>query len=465
MIELTLRKTWLEITEYLSNNPKPLRLAELINRVPPCCWTFRFTFDGNDHISVQIDCDTVLSDKHVLSLLDGSLEELFFVDILSLRQTGKYVTVDTSELLNNPPSSNQIVLSDNLDEEVDSLLTLKGFWQSNTTPLEIQQYSTVCSYFLENTWAGSPNYVGSEYNIRWIVFGTEQLIKPRNRYMTKLETTNIFTTRSSLYNANGDYIGQANFHTSPLLEESAIYTMFGPLVPRPYNWMTKNLKHSHWIVEIENKKLKQNVTKGKSDTKLANELIDSIENALTSVTESLSFQNYKHKIELKQQAKAANSLKKRQERARKGARIIYNDSPIMLVPSNENEVLVLLSKLDALKALPFHEFILWEYTARSGIDAIATYQTKETSRQTMFAMVEIEYFCENFFEHGHPHHQVDMVICWNFRNRETSLESHKYRKHSEWLFEYRNDNSFFIFVLSRIPNLQIKEDLNNEQRG
>ena len=135
----------------------------------------------------------------------------------------------------------------------------------------------------------------------------------------------------------------------------------------------------------------------------------------------------------------------------------------MLVPSNENEVLVLISKLEALNALPFHEFILWEYTAQTGIDAIATYQMKETGRQTMFAMVELEYYFENFFEHGHPHHQVDMVICWDFRNRETTLESHKHYKHNEWLFEYRNDKSFFIVVLAYIPNLQIEEGLNNEQ--
>ena len=56
----------------------------------------------------------------------------------------------------------------------------------------------------------------------------------------------------------------------------------------------------------------------------------------------------------------------------------------MLVPSNENEVLVLLSKLEALNALPFHEFILWEYTPRAGIDAIASYQIEEVRHRVIF---------------------------------------------------------------------------------
>ena len=58
MIELNLRRTWHEISDYLnSSNPKPLRIAELINRVPPCCWTFRFIFNAKQTI-VEINCDS-----------------------------------------------------------------------------------------------------------------------------------------------------------------------------------------------------------------------------------------------------------------------------------------------------------------------------------------------------------------------------------------------------------------------
>lgn len=453
MIKLNLQRTCSKISEYLNNNPNPLRLVELINRIPPCCWTFRFTFDGTGRTTVEIYCDHNISDNDALALLDGSLEEVFFADAIFLRQGKKYITTDTSNLLKNPPSSNQIVLRNNSHTEANSLLTLEGFSQSCTTPLEIQQNSVVCSYFFEHTWLGSPDLANSKYCIRWIVFGAEQLIQPQNRYITKLGSTDIFTTQSNLYNANSEYIGQANLHTSPLLENDAMYTMFGPLLPKQDNRLVKTLKSPHWIIEIDNQKLNQNITTGKSNTKLINELIDSVETARNSVINTDCFQLYKQKMEWKQQTKAADNLKERQERAQKGSKVIFNSNPVMLVPSNENEVIVLLSKLETLNALPFHEFTLWEYTSSIGIDAIASYQIRKVDARFMFAPIELEYYFENFFAHGHPHHQVNLVICWDFRDCKTASELHK---HNEWLFEYRKAKSFTVLVLSYIPNLQVE---------
>ena len=114
---------------------------------------------------------------------------------------------------------------------------------------------------------------------------------------------------------------------------------------------------------------------------MIDELVDSVEIARISITESNSFQAYKQKIQWKQQTKSSNNLKTRQERVRTGNRVLFKGEPLMLVPSNENEVLVLLAKLEALNALPFHEFLLWEYTPRAGIDAIASYQLKEVDAQ------------------------------------------------------------------------------------
>jgi hypothetical protein len=134
-------------------------------------------------------------------------------------------------------------------------------------------------------------------------------------------------------------------------------------------------------------------------------------------------------------------------------RVIFKDKPVMLVPSNENEVIVLLSKLEALNALPFHEFILWEYTSRTGIDAIASYQIEDVDVSSQLRSVEVEHYFENFFDHEHPHNQVNMVICWDFRDGEAPIELYP---QDEWLFEYRNDKSFSVVVLSHIPNLKVK---------
>lgn len=455
MIELNLRRTWTEISEYLSNSPNPLRLVELINRVPPCRWTFKFTFDGTGQITVKINCDRNVSDDDVLALFDGTLEEILFADVIYLYQTEKYITADTARILENPSPLN-IINFQNLNLDSDFLLTLKGFWRSNFIPSDIQKDSIVRSYFLENTWLGSQDFSESDYYIRWIVFASEYLICPGDRYENKLNTTDIFTTKTNLYNPSGERIGYASFRTSPLLKNDEVYTIFGPLIRKPENWQTKNQQEPNWIVEIGSEKLKQTGVQGESTTKLVNELVDSVENARISVTESENFQDYAQRIQWKRQTESAESLNERQEKARTRKKVIFNDKPVMLVPSNEYEVLILLSKLEALDALPFHKFFLWEHTSKEGIDAIVSYQIKETDVRSVFVAAEIEHHFNNFFTHNHPPNQVDLVICWDLlgnKNLPGKLEPQ-----SEWLFQFRhqNDESFYVIVLSEIPCLQFK---------
>ena len=455
MIKLNLRRTWTEISEYLSSTPYPLRLVELINRVPPCSWTFKFTFDGSGQITVKINCDRNVSDDNVLALLDGTLEEILFADVIYLYQTGKYITADTARILENPSPSNIINFQiANLDS--DFLLTLKGFWRSNFIPSEIQKESIVRSYFLENTWLGSHDFAESDHYIRWIVFASEYLICPGDRYENKLNTTDIFTTKTNLYNQSGEPIGYASFHISPLLKNDEVYTTFGPLIPKPENWQTRKRQEPKWIIEIGSEKLKQTGIQGESTTKIFNELVDSVRKARISVVESADFQDYVQRIQWKRQTESAESLNERQEKTRTRKRVIFNDKPLMLVPSNENEVLILLSKLEAIDALPFYKFILWEHTSKEGIDAIVSYQLNETDVQSVFVAAEIEHHFENFFTHGHPPNQVDLVICWDLL--ENKNLPGKLEPQSKWLFQFRhqNDESFYVVVLSDIPNLQFK---------
>lgn len=455
MIQLNLQHTCSEIFTYLGVSPNPLRIVEVVNRVQPSCWTFRFTFNSAGRTIVQIDCDHPISDNDVLTLIDGSLKEVFFADSLSLHQTEKTLTVNICELFKSLPSSNQITLRDNPPKDTDSLLVLNGFGRSHTTPNGLQNISSVRSHFWENTWLGAAGFVDSVYYIRWIIFAEEYVIHPQNRYINKLGTTDYFTMRTNLYDTDGIHIGHANFYTSPLLKKNELYTMFGPVHPQRENWLITKNKDPYWIVEIGSDVLKRTTIRGGHRRKLINHLTDSVENARISITESTSFQDYEQKIESEQQIKSAHNLKIRQERARVGNRVLFKGEPLMLVPSNENEVLVLLSKLEALNALPFHEFLLWEYTPRAGIDAIASYQIREVEAQSMFVPIELEYHFENFDDHGHPHHQVNLVTCWDFRDGETA---EKLYKHNEWLYEYRDDASFFVVVLSRIPNLQIEDN-------
>ena len=127
MIQLNLQHTCSEIFTYLGTSPNPLRIAELINRVQPSCWTFRFAFNSTGRTILQIACDHAISDNDTLTLIDGSLKEVFFADSLSLHQTENSLTVNICKLFKNLPSSNQITLHNNPPKDTDAFLTLNGF--------------------------------------------------------------------------------------------------------------------------------------------------------------------------------------------------------------------------------------------------------------------------------------------------------------------------------------------------
>ena len=191
-MELKLRRTWHEISAFVrGTRPNPLRIAEIINRFPPCNWTFRFTFDSRGRTKVAIDCEATVSDPAALENFDGTLEEIFYADIIDLRHLGRYISGDIAKLLKNRPKSNLITLRTKEARVGENyhLCVLEGFWQSSSVPPEIQNDLAVQNYFIENTWLGSPKLLSSKHFVRWIVFGTEFTIYPGSRYTRKLGTS------------------------------------------------------------------------------------------------------------------------------------------------------------------------------------------------------------------------------------------------------------------------------------
>ena len=452
MITRNLRRTWYDISDYCSGNPNPLRIAEIINRVSPRSWTFRFTFDGTGLTTVRIDCQPRVSDEEAVSLLDGSLQELFHTDTVHLRQADTYASADVGALLDSPDPSNRIMFGGS-SRPARSLLALEGFWRSHVALLDIQSGSMARRYFTENTWLGSPRFGTSQHTVRWKVFGTELFIGPANRYKNRLGPAPTFEAKTGLYNKANQHIGEATFRTGPLVQDNGVYTVFGPLDAG----LTTLPQRHRWIVEVRAQILEQAVARGHATAALVKELTDSLEGAVSSVTNSTQFRGYEKQLQQKRDVEAANRLRERQERTKTGRSVVVDGVRLMGIPSNENEVIVLLSKLDALRALPFYEFALLEYTAKLGIDAIGSYRIRETDVPTQLAAIELEYHYENFFDHEHPHNQVNLVVCWDFRDGERPRGLRRREGWDEGLFEYRNNESFIVLALSRIARVTIKE--------
>jgi hypothetical protein len=80
-------------------------------------------------------------------------------------------------------------------------------------------------------------------------------------------------------------------------------------------------------------------------------------------------------------------------------------------PENENDVLCLLWKLEAMGALPFKRFETLGH-AGTGPDLIVHFQEDEQSNPERYVSVEVENKFYNYTLHGHKPSQYPRVICW-----------------------------------------------------
>ena len=87
--------------------------------------------------------------------------------------------------------------------------------------------------------------------------------------------------------------------------------------------------------------------------------------------------------------------------------------PIILSrePENENDVLCILWKLEALGVLPFKEFQTLGH-AGSGPDLIVHFQEDSQSNPDRYTSIEVENKFYNYKLHGHKPSQYPRVMCW-----------------------------------------------------
>ena len=452
VVKIDLRRTWPEIAEYLATCPEPLRITQIANRVSPRSWSAEWSFDQRNRLLLAIDCDPPLNDREALSLIDGSVEEVFLAEVIQLRLSAGSVWLKPSEHLRNPPPTNLADLALIQSTTPRQLLYLEGFLPSAIVPPDIQKPDRVRQFLLTNTWFGSPQFIASAFEFRWTIFGATTRIEPASRYRSRLGNVLTFSKEVQLYDNARNHVGHVSLATSPSLPRSEVFTTFGPIDNQLLGLVPKDLvtSPSRWIVELGGKRLERAVREGHPTLPLVRDFILALPEAAAAVTASADFTAHNKQVERRRDVDSADRLRHRQERAQRHPKVVVGGRPIMLAPSCEMEVLALLCKLESLRALPFHEFQLLEHTAKVGIDALASYRIRDIDAPSQFATLELEYLYENFLHHEHPHHHVNLVVCWDFQDPEPP-ESLRYRH--DWLFEYRNGDSFLVLVLSRIPGL------------
>src|SRR5439155_15414059 len=80
-------------------------------------------------------------------------------------------------------------------------------------------------------------------------------------------------------------------------------------------------------------------------------------------------------------------------------------------PENENDTLLILGKLEVLRALPFKQFEILGH-AGDGPDLIVHFQEDSQSNPERYISVEAESRFTNYSAHGHTAALYPRVICW-----------------------------------------------------
>ncbi len=174
------------------------------------------------------------------------------------------------------------------------------------------------------------------------------------------------------------------------------------------------------IVECDQIQEEMNISRSglvdSENTDLFRKAVGNIFEKMESSQEYLKFRRFQEEVKIITDAETLDS--KKQDLESENQRwVIYQSSesekPVVLLrePENENDVLCLLWKLEALRALPFKTFQTLGHVG-SGPDLIAHFQEDPQSPPDPYIYMEIEKRFYNYKIQGHILSQNPRVICW-----------------------------------------------------
>jgi hypothetical protein len=125
-------------------------------------------------------------------------------------------------------------------------------------------------------------------------------------------------------------------------------------------------------------------------------------------------------------------------------------------PENEHDTLAILWKMEALGALPFHQFESLEHGS-SGADIIAHFRENRESNPERFVTIEAESIFTNYKVHGHNPSQMPIVVCWDIgKSRQVKLKD----TNVSWKFIAEvGDVGVRVFTVARMPGIQVRREI------
>lgn len=448
-MQLILRRTLEEILEHNRRATGAPDLLRILNVVSPRSWRFVYSFDSSQKINLQISSDPALSQDEFAIIADGSIPELFNSRSISFfsRRTAVGGEIEYER-------NNKIELRRISSDEFEGI-RLNDFMHG-PLPAPFSDHSVIAEYLASRTWFGSHfiSKLHQQKTCEWTVFASKFIGQPRSwADQPSDEQTFQRELEVKIRNCSAHLVIVG---TAPSAGDfSSRHSRLGPFTVNDEfpQIVKKALGICCLSIEANEKDLRyeSNGDIGPFETlSVMNEAI------LASVIEVLgtkAFADFALEIDIEKNKRAAQLLRDRQENAQQRPRLFIGDRMFGYEPRSENEVMMLLAKLEAMGALPISLFRLVEYTPKLGIDALADIRIDDTGMTMPLAPIELELNFENFISHGHPIQQVAMIVCWTFRSPMT-ITRLNLEKINSWLYQYTTEyGSCYVLILSEIPNL------------
>jgi hypothetical protein len=432
-MQLILRRTLEEIFEHNQRESPSPALLRIVNVVSPRSWRFSFLFDADQTTE------------------DGSIPELF--DARSVTFTENDETAFEGEI--NFIRGN-VVDMPRIFVRYPTGIRLRGYMRGPLPPF-FSSDSAIRNYLYSETWFGS-EFIGRAHSGKecvWSVYGNEITVRPHPWRTRFTDASPKFECELDIeLNETSGRCCLAAVDSQPH-EFHLRHSRLGafPPVRKLPNAVVSALGDAAIVAEVNEPSLHYQCDGGVGPVSEAGHVVQAVVNVVEKVLPSEDFKKFRTEIANARMERAADALRRRQEVLRTRPRLQLNEQVIGYVPRSENEVVVLLSKIEMAGGLPLALFRLVEYTPRAGIDALADLQIDANSRMQPLAPIEIEFHFESFIRHRHPIQQVAMIVCWTFQV-ESIIDRLPLTKEKAWLYRYATpDGSCPVLVLSRLPGL------------
>lgn len=420
------------------SRPHPLCLLELIGWHPNSVWDVQISAIG-DSASVRFHCCGAEASWPIDLLCSGAFPELFSFGRINYGHEGRHYSIDVLSELDRAPSEISIAAKCVGDSE-SPWLEIRVEHGSR----DLLRIEAVVQWLRRKTWVGTLTRVRLPA-VRLRVLSTAVEIGPPVIMRDAAAATRLLRVGGKQFRVEL-FCSDCRSDRKGVQIRHALWGEPPETIPD-----VSAPQHLSWDVIVYSECSDKVPLRSRCDAELFQ-----VRSALTSLLktewEASEWYEIRRRVEERLREQEVIALRGRVRRLEDADYVVLPidpDKPLIRVPTNEQELVCLFMMLLQANAIPF-DFRVLEYSAKTGIDAIADFTLHRGRVGEMRAPVEFEFLFGNFLAHRHPPGQVKLIICWNISGEDLEDGPQPWIK-----IHNAAELRIPVVVVSKLPSLRI----------